>query len=231
MTMLNLARARARTHLRRRRLLSACLSVLGVLLIALPAACGGQTSSASGDGGGVPQTNGHTMGSACTPRLEDNAAFSSFREDEVNIESVPGESSGSAVCLVNHFRGRVTCTYGQDQNGAGPFGGPSCKTPSGAAVTGNPRAPQGAAVDPQCLDRRAAKTVHWSCRCANALDRTDDGDTYCTCPSSMTCAPLVTSIGEASDHLSGSYCIQAGAEYDRNTVCSGSCDFAAQDCP
>ncbi|MDP9000092.1 MAG: hypothetical protein M3O46_08275 [Myxococcota bacterium] len=34
------------------------------------------------------------------------------------------------VCLINHFRGRTTCAYGQDANGNSPPGVPACTVPA-----------------------------------------------------------------------------------------------------
>lgn len=194
-------------------------------------ACGGSTAAASTDGGSADGAGGgvHVVGAACTPPQEDVPAFSGSTEQEVNIADYAKNAPGADVCLENHFRGRVTCPYGQDAKGNGPTGAPPCKTPSGAAVTGNPNQPSGAMVQAQCVDRRASKAVHWSCRCANAAGKVDDGDAYCACPSSMTCTQLVSSIG--NDHLSGAYCIHAGSIFDPNAACASSCDPVAANCP
>jgi hypothetical protein len=140
----------------------------------------------------------------------------------VVLENYGSLAAGGAVCLLNHFRGRISCPYGQDANSRAPAGASQCVTPEGKAVTG--------AVRAQCADRRAVDTVHWSCRCANAYARTDDGDAYCTCPSGMTCKPLVSPLGADPEHASGSYCVKTGHEYDPNSACAVSCDPAVQSC-
>lgn len=127
--------------------------------------------------------------------MEDDATFRGFSPREVNIES-DRDVSGEPVCLVDHFRGRVSC----------PGGGSTCVTPRGEPVTVD--------VAPQCADRIPSRAVYVSCRCANAFGRTDDGDAYCACPESFTCRNLVASVGSAEDHLSGSYCTKPGTTFD-----------------
>jgi hypothetical protein len=77
-------------------------------------------------------------------------------------------------------------------------------------------------VEPQCADRPAAQTVYCSCRCANINGRTDDGATYCTCPGTMMCVQLYSSIGNTDsglDTITGAYCVKANTEYDANAPC------------
>lgn len=134
------------------------------------------------------------IGEPCTPAMENDVRFRGFSPLEVNIESAH-EISGAPVCLVDHFRGRVSC----------PEGGSGCLTPRGEAVVGE--------VSPQCLGRSPDRAVYTSCRCANAHGRTDDGDDYCTCPESFDCRHLVASVG-TGEHLSGSYCTKPNTTFD-----------------
>ncbi|RYE80948.1 MAG: hypothetical protein EOO74_01295 [Myxococcales bacterium] len=57
------------------------------------------------------QTGG--VGDPCTPEDEYQPAFSGFAPGEVNVESRSFQCE-TRVCLVNHFRGRVSCPLGQD---------------------------------------------------------------------------------------------------------------------
>jgi hypothetical protein len=57
------------------------------------------------------QTGG--VGDPCTPEDEYQPAFSGFAPSEVNVESRSFQCE-TRVCLVNHFRGRVSCPLGQD---------------------------------------------------------------------------------------------------------------------
>src|SRR5262249_24991672 len=142
-------------------------------------------------------------GDPCTPEQEYDPAFNGFDEQEVNVESKSFQCQ-TRLCLVNHFRGRVTCPYGQDESGTQlpthtAFTGDAkeCTVPgSSDKVTGNQADTKKLArVEAQCTDRTADKTVYCSCRCANIDGKTDDGANYCKCPDGFSCTQLVTSIG------------------------------------
>lgn len=166
------------------------------------------------------------VGDPCTPEQEYNADFNGFDEKEVNIESKSFQCR-TRVCLVNHFRGRVSCKYGQSADGQAPTNAQPCTIPgTDTAVSGNPAdARKKALVSPQCVDRSADKTVYCSCRCADINGNKPSDQTFCDCPDGFTCEPLVTSIGKGNEGLTGSYCIKAGTRYDATTACTqGDCD-------
>jgi hypothetical protein len=73
--------------------------------------------------------------------------------------------------------------------------------------------------------------VFWTCRCDNDVGRTDDGDSYCTCPPSMTCAQLVASLGGEGpeSEIAGGYCQPPDAA--SGDVCGGECDPKTAPCP
>jgi hypothetical protein len=190
--------------------------IVGSLLIA----CGSNDGQASGVDGG---NGGGAIGTPCTPTAEYQPNFDGFDLGSINTEvRSPGAPSGAPVCLAYHFQGRVTCPYGQDASGKAPAGASPCVTPDSKSVTGM--------VFPQCSARPAAKVVFWSCRCANVQGRTDDGSSYCACPSSMTCTQVVSSIGAVEDDISGAYCLPAGVAYDPNVPCLPVCDPSANPC-
>jgi hypothetical protein len=151
------------------------------------------------------------MGAACVPSEEISPTFGGFDEGTVTVED-GNPACGSGVCLVNHFRGRVTC----------PYGGKSCTVPGG-------NAPVTADVEAQCTDRKAAFTVYCSCRCANVAGRTDDGAAYCACDQGYECAQLVASVG-TNDRIGGGYCAKAFTTYDRSSACQASCTPASAGC-
>jgi hypothetical protein len=190
------------------------------------AACGctGSNGSTTGDGGpsGTGGDGGAVVGTACTPASEDLPAFAGFNRMEVSLACVTGQPSGSPCCMTYEFQGRVTCPYGQDAQGAAPKGATACKTPDGIPVSGP--------VSPQCVERPAAKLVFWSCRCANENGRTDDGATYCTCPSGTSCAQTIKGVGAAENDLSGAYCRPAGVDPMDAGACT-TCDPTSHPCP
>jgi hypothetical protein len=171
----------------------------------------------------LPSTDdaGALIGTPCLPSAENSVTFDGFDYHEVNLPTtVP---SGQPTCIVNHFQGLVTCPYGQSATGQPPPCASPCTTPTGQPVTGR--------VLPQCVDRLASKVVLWSCRCANAEGRTDDGDAYCKCPSGTACTQLVTSLGAAEDDYSGAYCLPSASLFDAGAGCLVTCNPETAPCP
>ncbi|RYZ60788.1 MAG: hypothetical protein EOP08_14350 [Proteobacteria bacterium] len=189
------------------------------------------------------------VGDPCTPEQEYDPLFSGFSEKEVNVESKSFQCQ-TRLCLVNHFRGRVSCPYGQDSQGNPPANVPGTALgQAGCAVPGNdpqkpvdqlsaseseqlaanrikPALPDplGACVASQCEDRAADKAVYCSCRCANVDGKTDDGAVYCECPESFQCEQLVSSIGGTNEGLTGGYCVKSGTTFNSNSNCASSLD-------
>jgi len=194
-------------------------SMVALLATCWGLGCGGIATESGAADASAPQSRASDLlGRACTPERENDPSFVGFHEDEVSLETRHPEC-GDGVCLINHFRGRTTCPYGLAKT--------RCETPDGAFAwtPGNPL------VTAQCTDRTAERTVFCSCRCANALGRTDDGASYCTCGTGMTCTQLVTSIGAGDDDIAGAYCIKAGTAYERNSACTEVCDPTRAPCP
>ena len=168
------------------------------------------------------------VGDPCVPEDEYVATFSGYKESEVNVESRSFQCE-TRVCLVNHFRGRVSCPYGQTETQIStlpPDAPERCRIPgtSGTDPTDAITVP----VEPQLLQRTAAATpsrspqgvkvhdsVYCSCRCANAEGGTDDGAQYCECPSGFTCSKLIDDLGLGSEQLAGSYCIREGTGFTK----------------
>jgi hypothetical protein len=174
------------------------------------------------------------VGDPCIPEQEYDKSFTGFSIKEVNVESKSFQCQ-TRLCLVNHFRGRATCPYGQTTDGVGPIGDKgttvgSCVTPAGENVDGKDSTGKvlddavRAKVEVQCRDRTADKAVYCSCRCANVDGKTDDGASYCACPDGFTCEQLVTSIGSLDTGLTGGYCIKNGTKYNGSSVCGAECD-------
>ena len=186
------------------------------------------------------------IGDPCTPEQEYNADFLGFDEKEVNVESKSFQCR-TRLCLVNHFRGRVSCPYGQNAEGQGPTGAENCKIPgTETAVSGAKQCVRGEAkacvsdddcdgtagscdfvdtrrkstVSPQCSDRKADSAVYCSCRCADINGQRPSDQTFCDCPEGFQCERLVTSIGQGNEGLTGSYCIKSNTKYDPTTACT-----------
>lgn len=175
------------------------------------------------------------VGDPCTPEQQYDQSFLGFNVSEVNVESKSFQCQ-TRLCLVNHFRGRVGCLYGQNADGTkAEDAAESCATPSGRPVTGKDSSGnfadpvKKARVEPQCTDRREEDAVYCSCRCADVNGKTDDGASYCTCPSGFECTPLVTSIGPTDQGLTGSYCVKSSAKFKPENNCTASC--TGKTCP
>ena len=82
------------------------------------------------------------IGNPCTPEQEYNPDFLGFDEKEVNVESKSFQCR-TRLCLVNHFRGRVSCpvrTGRRAANGARRRARPRCSTFPGTSTTTDRRA-------------------------------------------------------------------------------------------
>ncbi|MBX3190261.1 MAG: hypothetical protein KF819_24895 [Labilithrix sp.] len=181
------------------------------------------------------------VGDPCTPEQEYNADFIGFDEKEVNVESKSFQCR-TRICLVNHFRGRASCPYGQSAEGNAPAGAKAgCLIPgTSQAVTGltDPNKPDSfrdqrkkAAVPAQCVDRNADKAVYCSCRCADINGQKPSDQVFCDCPDGFVCEQLVTSIGQGNEGLTGSYCIKVGTSFNKDSACNqGDCDPVARKC-
>jgi hypothetical protein len=152
------------------------------------------------------------VGDPCVPEDEYSPTFSGFAVGEVSTESRSFQCQ-SRLCLVNHFQGRVSCPYGQNE------GARTCKVEGSAdSVT--------ATVKPQLLDRRADDAVYCSCRCAGP----DPNARYCECPSGFSCSDVVPELGRAGAQLPGRYCIRAGSAYVAADVSSQVCSRELSNC-
>jgi len=153
------------------------------------------------------------LGVPCVSEEEYQADFSGFSEAEVSTESRSYQCE-SRLCLVNHFRGRVSCPYGQKADGSG-----NCTLPDSNVRVSVP-------VDPQLQNRRANDAVYCSCRCAGP----DANARYCECPSGFGCEELVPGVGANNKQLVGSYCVMEGTSYVPGHN-GAACDATLQNCP
>jgi hypothetical protein len=198
----------------------------------------GSSTSDAGETAPIP------VGAPCIPSPELSSSFLGFSEQEVILDR-GNAACGAGVCLANHFRGRVSCPYGQNENataaemlppghlrcgaGAPSPTGPCCAPGTDVPVLASADAStstSGSEVLAQCSDRTASRVVTCSCRCANAQGKTDDGAEYCACPSGTTCGQVVPEF-VAGDPLAGGYCVPDNTAYDVATSCSVTCNGQA----
>jgi hypothetical protein len=181
----------------------------------------------------APGCKDEGIGDPCVPEQEYNADFLGFDEKEVNVESKSFQCR-TRLCLVNHFRGRVSCPYGQDADGNAPTNAKGCTVPGTDAKIAGAKDPttkdfidtkKKSTVEAQCIDRSANNAVYCSCRCADINGQQPSDQNFCTCPDGFQCERLVTSIGQGNEGLTGSYCIKTNTKYDPTTACTqGTCD-------
>jgi hypothetical protein len=168
------------------------------------------------------------VGDPCIPEVEYELYFNNFSEKYVQTEARSFQCE-TRLCLVNQFRGRVTCPYGQKQEDIDNTGNLSaeqhrallCKIPgtSGTApnLTDPPTKVSGEViqvpVEPALAGRPPDRAVYCSCRCKNDKGETDDGANYCECPSGYTCSKLVPNPDLGKEALTGYYCIKSGSQF------------------
>lgn len=165
------------------------------------------------------------VGDPCTPEDEYQPTFAGYSETEANIESRSFQCE-TRLCLVNHFRGRVSCPYGQpdpnDPSSAFPDETYRCHIPGTTdeadRITVQVRA--------QLTKRTAADAVYCSCRCGGD----DPNAKYCDCPSGYSCTELLKDIGLGSKELAGSYCVKEGTQYDPNATAGTQCERTKSNC-
>jgi hypothetical protein len=160
------------------------------------------------------------IGTPCVLFEEEDPLFTGSYYVSVSTSTIP--ASGSEVCFAYHFQGLVTCPYGQSADGQAPACASPCLTTKGQPVVGS--------VLPWCSDRPASEAVIWSCRCANAHGATNDGQTYCTCPSDAPCTQAIAGIGDAEDDYSGAYCLPPATANNPATQCGSVCDPVTNPC-
>lgn len=153
------------------------------------------------------------IGDPCIPEDEYQVGFAGYNEKEVSVESRSFQCE-TRLCLVNKFRGRVSCKYGQTASQAEE--NPVCTTPDGQEDIEVP-------VDRQLVDRRPIESVYCSCRCAGVNGVTDDGAPYCECPSGFRCEDLIDDWQLGDAQLAGAYCVKEGSNPSPDAIDNIAC--------
>jgi hypothetical protein len=182
------------------------------------AGSGGSAGSAGAVGVTAPISRVTQLpGAPCVPSAEFQSSFAGFAASDVTVELNSPYCAEQAVCLIDHFQGRVSCPYGQD-SAAEPD---ACRVPGGSeVVTG--------AVSPQRLDRRADDAVYCSCRC----DGPDPAGSYCQCDAGFECVERIAPLASGLDSdFVGSYCVRArDVSPDPLTLDPASCERGTGQC-
>jgi hypothetical protein len=219
--------------------------LLIVLAAVLAAGCGGSStgaanagsggsSGAGGSGGsaGALPDGGSRMGNPCIPSDERMPGYSGSGTSEINMEFGSADCAG-AVCLSNHFQGRVSCPYGQDTTDGVTFTVPDSAGPGRPATPitdptkrcnlPGTQAPVTVSVLPQVTGRRPKDAVYCSCRCGAP----DGGPGECACPTGFDCIELWPPTPGFSNQYAGSYCVKTGTIY--NAALRGASCYAPPD--
>jgi hypothetical protein len=170
------------------------------------------------------------VGDPCIPEEEYHTDFAGFAVTEGNVESRSFQCE-TRVCLVNHFRGRVSCPYGQNLTDPAVQQAPGTDTRR-CVVPGtsgdNADDVIDVSVDAQLVDRPADRSVYCSCRCAGP----DPNARYCECPSGYSCDEVLPHLGSGlgSSQLAGSYCIKVATNFDPTQTQGPPCQLDQRDC-
>lgn len=160
------------------------------------------------------------MGKACIPFDETIPAFSGSGGVSMYLGAT---DCGGEVCFAYEFQGRVTCPYGQSDEGIAtlPATDPGrCRLPD---ETGRmTQAPVTVEVPPQLVERRAEVSVYCSCACAG----TDSSKEYCTCPSNMRCEQIVVGGSRITDT---GFCVRLDSPDRTSTISTVTCSRSSSD--
>lgn len=162
------------------------------------------------------------VGDPCIPNLEYSASEPGAVETGAQIEDRAFQCE-TRVCLINHFRGRVSCPWGNTEGGSA-LPDARCFVPgTGTQVT--------AAVKPQCVERK--DNVYCSCRC----DGDDRSARYCDCPAGFACDTVTSSFNASIMKPGDRYCVREATDrLPRNNYeqdgqsCAAGCDTAPDRC-
>lgn len=199
----------------RSRIGSGVLLLVGFALGFGPSGCGGESGSHGGTGrSSSPSALAH-VGEPCVPNeeLKPSHDGASIEELWLTTSSTPS----CELCIANHFRGRVTCPYGQTSEDLAQ-GTPRCFVPGSSTPVTVP-------VPPGVVDRPASKVVTCSCRCAGP-----GPGPFCTCPTGTECVELVVDLGLPDTSQVGSYCVLPNTKYDPTSNPGATCDESSLNC-
>lgn len=154
------------------------------------------------------------VGDPCIPNLEYSPGDPGAREEGAQIEDRSFQCE-TRVCLINHFRGRVSCPFGNPAGGSLYSGDDKeCYVP-GTTVKVT------AAVPPQCRERK--DNVYCSCLCGREGEAADP-DKFCECPAGFECDFVTVPLDPTIMRPGDKYCVKADPRFNKDddgTTCCG----------
>ena len=158
------------------------------------------------------------VGDPCIPNDEFSATYGGASESGAQIEDRSFQCE-TRVCLIKHFRGRVTCPFGNTLGGSLYSGDDKdCVVPGTNEVVSQP-------VRPQCSSRK--DQVYCSCRCAGD----DAAANYCECPADYVCKEVTRSLDPTLVRPGDKYCVKNDDVVSDGYECAGlGCDESPDKC-
>lgn len=153
------------------------------------------------------------VGDPCIPNDEFSADYGGATESGAQIEDRSFQCE-TRVCLVKHFRGRVTCPFGNAEGRDTP--------PNPAAYSGSDvdecyvpgtTEPVNVPVNSQCKPRK--DDVYCSCRC----DGEEANAKYCECPEGYTCKEVTRSLDPTLIAPGDKYCVRDNDQVSDGYTC------------
>jgi hypothetical protein len=142
------------------------------------------------------------VGDPCIPNDEFSAQYSGATESGAQIEDRSFQCE-TRVCLVKHFRGRVSCPFGNAEGRDSPL---IPEAYSGAdseeCFVPGTTTPVEVPVNSQCQPRKGQ--VYCSCRC----DGEDSAAKYCECPEGYDCKEVTRSLDPTLIAPGDKYCVK-----------------------
>jgi hypothetical protein len=175
------------------------------------------------------------VGDPCIPNLEYSPDTDTPAETGADVEDRSFQCE-TRVCLTNHFRGRVSCPFGNSA-GRSAIGHTNADLPNkdeaeAECYVPGTRVKVNSQVQPQCLANK--DNVYCSCRCGgDSNNAANKGVTYCECPEGFECAEVTSAILPGSAFKpKDKYCVRKGNDRTQdNQICDNNktCDYKASD--
>ncbi len=141
------------------------------------------------------------VGDPCIPNDEFSPDYEGATESGAQIEDRSFQCE-TRVCLVKHFRGRVTCPFGNAEGRNGPVTADNVEGDTANCFVPGSTDRVTVAVNSQCQDR--VGNVYCSCRC----DGNDSNAKYCDCPNDYECKEVTRPLDPTLMAPGDKYCVK-----------------------